>query len=109
MSFEYIKLSHPEIIYGKRNLLQSQVELLQTLQRYKTYHQLRKEELLLKVALKTKVEEALSSLASLSKIIPKTHYAEEDSDILDIFSFREDKKDLEREIETIRNKLAQLR
>src|SRR3989344_4146898 len=72
MSFEYIKLSPTEIIYGKRNLLQSQVELLQTLQRYKTYHQLRKEELLLKVALKTKVEEALSSLASLSKIIRKT-------------------------------------
>lgn len=110
MSFEYVKLSAPEIIYGKRNMLQAQVDLLQTLKHYKSYQQLRKEELLLKIALKVKVEEALSSLFSLTKLLPKTHYAEEkDSDVLDLFSLHEDKKDLEREIQDIKQKLAQLR
>ncbi|MBI2632607.1 hypothetical protein HYW75_06385 [Candidatus Pacearchaeota archaeon] len=110
MNFEYVKLSAPEIIYGKRHLLQAQVDLLQTLTHFKSYQQLRKEELMLKIALKTKVEDVLSSVSSFSKLLPKTHFTEEkDSDGLDLFSFHQDKKDLEREIEDIKQKLAQLR
>ena len=109
MSSEYIKLSQPEIFYGKKNSLQAQVELLQTLQRYKNYEQLRKEEFVLKITLKNKVEEVLSCIQLLDKLLPKTLIKDikEDS-FIDTFMFQKEKASLAQEIEEIKQKLARL-
>ncbi len=108
---EYIKLSGPEIIYGQKNLLQSQLSLLQAIKHYAAYQGLRKYELLLKISLKNKIEQIKKTLTLLGKLLPKIKFIEshvkETKKIKDVF----DKKDfsLEREIEQIRKKLSQIR
>ena len=106
MSYEYVKLSAPEIFFSKKNLLQSQIESLNVLKRFKEYQRLRREEFVLKVALKSKIDEAKNLLLLLNKLLPVTSLKEEyEKDD----SFRKAKLSLEEEIEYIKRKLERLR
>lgn len=112
MSSEYVKLSYPEFVYGKKNLLQSQIELLQVLKHYKSYQQLRKEGFILKVNFKAKLEETLAALQLLDKILPKTSIKTnkiESEEQSDFFLYQKEKLSLEQEIDEIKKKLARLR
>ena len=111
MSSEYIKISNPEKIYGQKNLLQAQIELLQVMQRYKTFEKLRKEELILKVVLKTKIEEAESSLHLLDKLLPKSTFKlekDKEKQSKDLLLYKKEKLTLEQEINRIKEKLTRL-
>jgi len=68
---EYVKISKIEKSYGEKNLLQSQLGLALLLKNVKKYHQSRREELLLKIQLKKKIEEVNNILKNLEKILPK--------------------------------------
>jgi len=72
MTSEYIQLNYPEAIFAKKNLLHSQLGLLNSIKRVEAYKKLRNEELKLKIELKKKLEEAKILLDMFEKLLPKT-------------------------------------
>lgn len=108
---EYVKLTRSEVVYSQKNLFKSQLELLNTLKFYHEYRKLRKDEFVLKVALKSKIDEAKNSLKILDSLLPKMKpqdfcYIEENKESK---SVSRKKLSLEQEIELIRKKLSQLK
>lgn len=71
MSSEYIRLSMPESIYGEKNLLKAQIEMLKVIKSYEEYRRLRKEELALKILLKTSIGDAHEKVKFLESLLPK--------------------------------------
>ncbi len=108
MSTEYVRLSEPTLIYGKRTLLNSQVSILKITKNLLAYRNLRAEELVLKIALKNKIEDALSSLYLLEKLLPKLP-EKESPDFIKEDSASSSSLSLEAELEEIRRKLAHLK
>lgn len=113
MNSEYIRLSRPEILYSQKNLLLAVLELLKTSKNLKNYKSLRKEEFMLKVALKSKINILQNSLSSLNQLLPQTntklireekHMNHEISRAL----FKKEKPSLDAEIEAIKAKLSRL-
>ncbi len=101
---EYVKISDIEKSYGEKNLLQSQLGLASLLKNIKKYHKSRKEELLLKIQLKKKIEEAKDIIRTLEKILPKIKLPEGE----ETSSVRKRSLTLGDEIREIRQKLAKL-
>lgn len=125
MSAEYVRLTAPELVYGETNLLQSEVALLTTVQRYQEFKALKKEELFLKIELKRKISEMREFLSALAKILPESRSGEEPQKMTKEIKFvagkakkekpaaREIKETLkkpstETELEEIRKRLARL-
>ena len=116
---EYIRFSNEEVFYGKKNLLQSQLELLSTIKRQRNFHKLRKDELLLKIELKRKVEETKTALDILEKSLPKTQFKEQEQEEKQIaksmvfpqeeLQVKQKEFTLERELEEIKSKLSKLK
>ena len=105
---EYVRILRPSAIYAKKQFLQSQLESLTIVQRTKRYHELRKEELILKIALKKKLDDIKTEISLFEKMLPKSQkVAEEDLSIPVERQLR--RNALEDEINTIRAKLAQLK
>jgi hypothetical protein len=77
MSVEYVRLTHPELVFGEANLLQSEISLLTMMQKYSEFTSQRKEELALKIVLKKEIEEAKAALDELDRILPRTSFHEE--------------------------------
>jgi hypothetical protein len=107
---EFVRLSDSEKSYGARNLLQCQLSTLNSIKRFREYEKLRKEELILKVDLKMKVEGALQSLANLARCLPKTDFIEEaveEPNLFAPFTKEQEKKErtVEDELDDIRRKL----
>ena len=71
MSSEYIKISPTEKIYGARNLLTTQLNILNNHKNIREYKKLRNEEFALKVSLKSKLNEVFSTLDILDTLLPK--------------------------------------
>ncbi len=71
MNSEYIRLSRPEKIYGEKNLLKAQMEILRLIKSFEKYKSLRKEELNLKILLKTKIDETQEKIKLLDTLLPK--------------------------------------
>lgn len=74
MKSEFVRLSDPERVYGQRNLLHSQLEVLNLVKSFSNYNKLRKEEFELKVALKSKIGEVYELIDSLENKLPKSDY-----------------------------------
>jgi len=77
MTSEYLKLNYAEAVYGKKNLLHSQLGLLTSVQNLEKYRKLREEELVLKIALRKKLEESKELLDAFERLLPKTKAEEE--------------------------------
>ncbi len=106
---EYVKLTRPEVVYSQKNLFKSQLELLNALKFYHEYKKLRKEEFVLKVALKSKIDEIKNSLKILDALLPKVKLQRFGfSSEMESKSTRKKRISLEQEIDLIRKKLAQL-
>jgi len=106
MNQEYVLLKNSEKISGAKNLLHSQVSLLNSVKYIQEYNRLRTEELAIKILLKKKIAELEDELNILEKVIPKVKEKTEG----------EEKKvsvkkriDLETEIEEIRRKIEKLK
>lgn len=112
MCAEYVRLSNSESFYGQKNLLQSQLELLDLIKRMRNFKTLRNQELVLKIALKNKVKEAEGMLESLHRILPVSHYKidvvqqpkKREERVLE----KEDFLSLQEEINEVQKKLARL-
>jgi len=104
---EYVRLLKPSVLYAKKQMLQSQLESLTIVQRIKKYHELRQEELILKIELKKKLDEAKTEISIFEKMLPKPRTETEPEFEMPIE--RQLKRNaLEEEIESIRTKLVQL-
>ena len=105
---EYIKFSNQDKNFGERDFLQSQLELLNIIKRLNKYKDLRKHELLLKVALKSKLDKIIHSLSVLDKILPRIKFQKDDvAGKIPIFKTTSNFS-LEQEVELIKRKLALL-
>jgi hypothetical protein len=67
----HIKLEHMEALQSKKDILSSEMNLLRILQIIKKYHELRSEELQLKLKLNRKAKEMISNIKKLQKIFPE--------------------------------------
>lgn len=101
---EYVKLSDSEINFGTKNLLESQLGFATLLSQIKKYHALRRKELLLKIELRRRLEDAKETIRSLERILPKT----EDEKPKYERTISSKKPSLEEEIEIIKKRLEEL-
>ena len=74
MGAEYVRFAQSEAVHGQKNLLESQVNLLQGLKRFKAYRLLRAEELHLKIQLKQQMDSLTEQLDILNRILPQTEF-----------------------------------
>lgn len=118
MRAEYIRFLSPQVKYGQKAILESQLNLLSSLKHLREYKNLRDQELILKIHLKKKVEELRSSMDLLERALPKTQFKEEKQQAQEIIKeaimvpsmLHDEKKELslEQELESIRRKLARI-
>ena len=100
MGTEYVKLSGAERIHGQKELLMCQLETLSLIKSFRNYKLLRKEEMELKVLLKTKVEEAIALSEKLEGVLPKTKFTPE---------MKREKKMMSREHLTLQGEIDEIR
>lgn len=108
MSLEYVKLGQSENFNGQNNLLKGQLEALKGIKNLKSYKLLRKEEFILKIALKSKIAETLESLKNLDKLLPKVKYEHEEYKSEKDLKKEKEKRGVEGEIRAIEEKLHRL-
>jgi len=95
------------MFYGKKNLLEFQLGIISIIKKIKSYHRLRHEELILKIHLKKKIDEAKNALKILDKILPKGPKIKKEK-VEKIIPKDKHTEALEVEIESIRDKLSRL-
>jgi hypothetical protein len=105
---EHVRISMTEGIYGQRNLLHSQLELLDSMKRFRAYKKLRKEEYAMRILLKTKIEETMGFLDKLDRALPKTSYLKEDDMITKTSNKKDVEPSLQEEIDLVKRKLMRL-
>ncbi len=110
MSEEFVRISSTEKRYGQTNLLRSQLEMLNIIKIMRSFNELRKSELNLKISLKARMKETNDLIRNLEKILPKVK-------MKDTFSpYEEPELDesipsqgsIEEELEKIKRRLAKL-
>ena len=67
----HVKLEYQEAVNGKRDVLVFERDLIRVLQRMKTYHKFRSEELKYKLRIYKKIKELKSGLNKLKNTLPK--------------------------------------
>lgn len=67
---EYVKFNKTESLYGQKRFLHGELELINAVKRLRNYKDLRREELVLRLALKKRAGEALENLRLLDKLLP---------------------------------------
>ena len=71
---EYVGFSHSEKKFGQKSFLMAQLEILDSLRNIGEYKKLRQEELVLKIALKMKINEMFQKLEELNRLMPKSSF-----------------------------------
>lgn len=105
---EYVSLSPSEQNYSKKELLVTEMEILNVMKRYQKYKELRKQELALKSILRRKIIEVQEEIRLLDKILPKVHIEKTEEETAKITSHVVKRRDLESEIEEIKRKIERL-
>jgi len=106
---EYVGLSHSSQLYGKKQLLYCEMELLSTLKRYTKYKKLRKHESALKNLLKRKISQLKTEIKVLDKLLPKIVHKELLAPHIKMTpQERKHRSKLEDEIDDIKEKLKAL-
>ncbi|MEK6899284.1 MAG: hypothetical protein AABW79_04270 [Nanoarchaeota archaeon] len=101
---EYLKINYAESINGKKQLLQSEISLLEALKRAKNYQTLRTEEFQLKELLRQKLNLIHSRINDIMPTIPAMKEKKENPSS----SFVKKRKDIELEIESLKERLSLL-
>ncbi len=111
MSSEYVRFFGREALYGEKYLLTAELGVLGFIKRLRNYKKLRQEELILKIALKKKIDEVEEKLEIFDKLLPHTKMAGLIKKPTPKEYNLDDKEDLtlEQEVERIRRKLETLR
>lgn len=111
MTSEYVKLSPSEIVFGEKNLLQSQLEMINIIKNIKTYKESRKQELTFKIALKNKINDLNNQIKEIEKHLPKVKIPEEKKPGKYVREITEEEYEaisLEQELNEIKTKLSRL-
>ena len=109
MTSEYIRLSHQEVLYGQKNFLKAQLDVLDLVKHYLLFLKARKEEFIFKIELKNKLEEVKNNILLFERTLPRVYSAE--TEAKKKVQFEKESKEvssLEQEIELIKQKLAGL-
>lgn len=103
---QFVGLENAQIIGGKKNLLQAEMEILTALQKFESYKKLRKEELASKSILKKVVMEIHKEMEILAQYMPQIKLGEFNAEKIKSTTAKRDA--LEDEILEIRKKIAML-
>jgi len=103
---EYVRMEPSQQIYGKRNLLHCEMELLNTIKTYQRYKKIRKETKALKALLKRVITELHEDLETLDSLLPQTKH--NTSQPFQINKTQRKRKELEEEIDDIKRRIAEL-
>ena len=103
---EYIRFLPPSVLYVRKQLLQSQLESLNVLQRLDSYKKMRSQELELKVALKKKLDETEAEILAYIKLMPKVPASYDEPELTP--EQKAKRQSLASEIEVIKQKLTML-
>lgn len=109
MKSEYIGLSQEQKVFWQKSFYQTELEILQIAKNLEVYKQLRKQEFLLKIALKNKIGEMHTMLTELERNLPKTHYKIETPEERKKSKELIEDLTLQQEIESIRKKIEELK
>ncbi len=116
MSQEYVRFFSRESLYGEKNLLRAELGILGFVKRLRAYKKLRRDELALKLVLKSKIMEVEEQLEILDKMLPHSKMAglikEKKRHMDEIKGMTAEDKQaftLEQEVERIRRKLEMLK
>lgn len=71
---EYIRVANHEKVYGQKNLLEVQYGLVKSIKHLRSFQELRRKELVLQIAYKRLLEEAINSVNIIDKILPRTAF-----------------------------------
>ncbi len=118
----HIRLEFDEALFAKKELLNAQINALQTLKEFKNFKITRKRELILRMRLKQSLSELGAGIEEIEKFFPTEKDEESQLKIIRNISKKKIKltkdkaipagkreyKDLERELLEIREKLARL-
>lgn len=105
---EYVKILPSEQTYAKKDLLHSQMEILNVMKRYQRFKELRKQELALKGILKRKIAEVTEEVHVLDKALPRAPVERPEEEKTRFMVPVKKKRDLEAEIEEIKRKIERL-
>ncbi len=104
----HVRLEYNEAVFGKKDILSSEINLLELLRRLRNYKVSRKRELILKARLKRELFELKSRVHAIEGFFP----SEESEEAIKSKArgLREEKrnKDIDSQLEEIREKLARL-
>lgn len=105
----HIKFEHDEALAGKKEFLYSQINLLELLSKLKDYRNSRKQELILKSRLKNELTAVRTKIIEIGEHLPKE--AEEEIKIIRKLKPKEheERKNIEAQLQEIREKLVALR
>ncbi len=104
---EYIGLDKSERIFAKRNLLHSQMEILEIIKKIREYQKVREEKLAIKLLIKKKANEAIEELKALYKQLPSINEKAKE-ELEEIKHEHKKREDLELEIEEIKRQIEKL-
>ncbi len=103
----YIRFEYEEALSGKKEVLASQISLLQLIKKTKNYRKLRKQELILKTKLKRELNRLNTEIKNLREIFPEE--AEKVKNKVRKKRVEERRiKDIEAQLKEISEKLAKL-
>lgn len=105
---EYLRIVPSEKTYAEKNLLYSQMEILNILKRYQQFLKLRKKEFALKNKLKTAISAVKTEMKNLDSFLPKDHYKKMEKEKVERKNNKK-RQSIEDEIDEIKQKLASLR
>jgi len=106
---EYIRFESSEKKYGKKNLLQAEMEFLNIMKKLKYYKSLRRKESKVKTSFKKLITELKSEMKNFDKLLPESHYnSNTKKSIPQKTKYNKGRKSLEFEIAEIQAKLSKL-
>ncbi len=100
---EYVELSYAEQVQGRKTFIQSEISLLEAMKHAREYKKLRATEYALKTELRRLLEELDERVKKLASWMP--HVKEIKENHIDSHKIKR-RKDLELEIEALKDKLA---
>ena len=108
MSYEYIKFNPQEMRFSQKNFLQSQLDLLEATKSMRNYQKLRREEFMLRIALKNKIDQTKQSITLLNQMLPKASPPPEKKHKIPLSGQTKKDLSLQQEIDLIKKKLSQI-
>jgi len=107
-SLIHVRIDYTEALSGKKDILSSQVNLLNTLKSVKKFHILRKKEIQKKISIQKKFKEALASIRKLEKTLPRIPDEEKTEETKEKKIEIKSTNDIDSELQEIQERLKRL-